>query len=85
MGAMQPWHLIVLLILLIIPVVVVIAVVLIVRAVTRSNQPSVQNSPTTGDSSREAPPGAREVLDQRLARGEISLEEHDRLRAHLET
>lgn len=32
-----------------------------------------------------APPGPRELLDARLARGEISLEEYDRVREALET
>jgi uncharacterized membrane protein len=53
----------------------VVGVIWAVAAFTRRDQP------TTGGGSRRS---GREILDERLALGEIDLDEYDRLRAKLE-
>lgn len=71
MGALSPTHVIVLLLLLALVVVPVILLVVVLVKVA-GGRPSAS-------SQREPAVGPREVLDRRLASGEITADEHERL------
>ena len=58
----------------------VVGVVWAITGFGRREQPTRQEQPTDGGSSRSG----REILDERLARGEIDPDEYDRLRERLE-
>lgn len=85
MSVMKPWHIIILLLLLVavvLPLVVIIGVVL--AAAKKSSTPAVAPMSGTQPSwSAPAESSPHEILDRRLASGEITEEEHRRLREAL--
>lgn len=97
MGAIKPWHVIVLIVCVLLPLLVLAAVVALVVALVRrsrsapsdAQQQSVspqQGSPAPRTEAEPAPASEdpRTILDRRLALGEISPEEHARLRQILD-
>lgn len=95
MGAIKPWHLIVLVVFVILPLLVIAAVVALVLVLVRRSRSAPSTSPQEPWSpQRQGGPapaaGAasedpRAILDRRLALGEIGPEEHARLRRILDS
>jgi uncharacterized membrane protein len=94
MGAIKPWHLIVLVVVVILPLLVIAAVVALVLMLVRrsrstaSSAPPQPGAPQQGSGPRlsdhAAPEDPRAILDRRLALGEIGPDEHARLRRILD-
>ncbi|WP_152352982.1 hypothetical protein [Brachybacterium subflavum] len=95
MGAIKPWHLIVLVVFVILPLLVIAAVVALVLVLVRRSRsaPSTPpqepwSPPQHGSRAPERDPASedpRAILDRRLALGEIGPEEHARLRRILDS
>lgn len=83
MGGFKPWHLVILLSFAAMVLVAVAVVVVIVVLVSRRRggsaavAPEVHGIPSQG-------PDARQILDRRLATGEITREQYEELRHTLE-
>lgn len=80
MGGIKPWHVLILVIVLVIVVAVVAAIVTLVVVLTRRAASGARPAQTPSS----AGPSARELLDRRLATGEITPEQYEQLRRTLE-
>lgn len=83
MGAVKPWHMLVLLLLLLVIIAVVVVIVVIATAAARRAQP-LATTPQPAGPVPPHEPTPREILDRRLAAGEIDTDEYGRLRSRLE-